>query len=75
VQATAVLLDDIDARAAARRLGLQAIGTVAILERAAEKGLIGLPSAIEKLRRTSFFISPEILDAALERDRQRRSSS
>jgi len=71
-KAAAVLMDDMDGRAAARRLGLLPIFTVAILERAAEKGLLDLPSAFVRLRQTSFFISEEILDAALERDRQRR---
>ena len=48
------------------------IFTVAILELAAEKRLIELPTAIAKLQETSFFVSQEILDAALERDKQRR---
>ena len=65
-------MDDTDGRAAARQLGLVAIFTVALLERAAEKGLLDLPSSIARLRQTSFFISPDILDAALERDRQRK---
>ena len=74
-KADAILIDDMDGRAAARRLGIPIIFTVATLELAAEKGLIDLPSAIGKLRQTSFFISKEILDAALERDRQRREKA
>ena len=70
-KAAAVLMDDRDGRAAARRLGLLPIYTVALLELAAEKGLLELPPAIAKLKQTSFFVSQEILDAALERDRQR----
>ena len=73
-KANALLMDDMDGRAAARRLGLSPIFTVAILELAAEKGLIALPAVITKLRQTSFFISQGILDAALERDRQRREN-
>jgi predicted nucleic acid-binding protein len=42
----AVLMDDMDGRAAARRLGLVPIFTVALLERAAERGLLDLPSAV-----------------------------
>lgn len=71
-KAAAILMDDMDARAAARRLGLSPVFTVALLELAAEKGLLDLPSAIAKLRETSFFISNAILDAALERDSERR---
>lgn len=69
---TTILMDDMDGRIAARRLGLFPVFTVAILELAAEKGLIDLPSIISKLRETSFFISQGILDAAIDRDRQRR---
>ena len=72
--ADAVLMDDMDGRSAARRLGIPAIFTVAILELAAEKGFLDLPTAIAKLRQTSFFISQEILNAALERDKQRREN-
>jgi predicted nucleic acid-binding protein len=65
-------MDDMDGRAAARRLGIPAIFTVAILELAAEKEFLELPVAIEKLKQTSIFISPAILNAALERDKARR---
>jgi predicted nucleic acid-binding protein len=71
-RADAVLMDDMDGRAAARRLGIPAIFTVAILELAAEKEFLELPVAIEKLKQTSIFISPAILNAALERDKARR---
>ena len=71
-KAAAVLMDDMDGRAATRRLGLSSIFTIAILELAAEKGLVELPAALAKLQLTSFFVSQEILDAALERDRARR---
>lgn len=69
-QCPAILMDDMDGRAAARRLGISTVFTVAILERAAEKGLIDLPTVITRLKATSFFISHEILNAALERDRE-----
>jgi predicted nucleic acid-binding protein len=68
-----VLMDDLDGRAAARLLGLMAIGTIGVLERMVELEIIELPAAITKLRQTNFFISPELLDAALERDRRRRT--
>jgi predicted nucleic acid-binding protein len=68
---SAVLIDDLDGRDAARRLGLSAIGTIGVLERMAELGMIELPAAITKLRQTNFFMSPALLDAALERDRHR----
>ncbi|MGA2173938.1 MAG: DUF3368 domain-containing protein [Verrucomicrobiota bacterium] len=72
--ASAVLMDDLDGRAAARRLGLTVIGTIGVLERMSELKLIDLPTTITKLRRTNCFVSAGLLDAALERDRQRRAS-
>jgi predicted nucleic acid-binding protein len=48
------LMDDINGRAAADRLGITAIFTVAILELAAEKELIELPTAIAKLQKVPF---------------------
>jgi predicted nucleic acid-binding protein len=45
-RADAVLMDDMDGRAAARQLGIQTIYTIAILELAAEKHLVDLPTAI-----------------------------
>ena len=70
---SAILMDDLDGRAAARRLGLMPIGTVGGLERMAELGMIELPAATAKLRATNFFISPGLLNDALERDRRRRA--
>jgi len=70
----ALLMDDMDGRAAARRLGLTVVGTVGILERMAEMRLIELSTTITKLQGTNFFVSSELLNAALERDRHRRKS-
>jgi predicted nucleic acid-binding protein len=66
-----VLMDDMDGRNAAKQLGLVAVGTIGILELASERGLIQLPKAVAELRQTNFFISPRILDEALERNRGR----
>jgi predicted nucleic acid-binding protein len=74
-KAAAVLMDDTDGRAAAVRLGLVPIYTVALLERSAEKGYLDLPDTIARLRQTNFFIAPEILDAALKRDLLRREGT
>jgi predicted nucleic acid-binding protein len=68
-----VLMDDLDGRATARQLGLAVIGTIGILEKMAEAGSIDLPATVAKLKRTSFFVSLDLLDAALARDRQRRA--
>jgi len=70
----AVLMDDLNGRAAARQLGLAVIGTIGVLERMAETELIDLPATVGKLQRTNFFVSPDLLIAALERDRQRHAT-
>jgi len=72
-KAAGVLMDDLDGRKAARRLGLSVAGTVGLLERAAEAGWIKLPEAVARLRQTNFFIAPEVLNQVLERDRSRRA--
>ena len=74
-KAAGVLMDDRDGRKAARQLGLTVVSTLGLLELSAEKQLIKLPDAIAQLRQTNFFISPEILDQALERDRLRREQT
>jgi predicted nucleic acid-binding protein len=74
IKAAGVLMDDLDGRAEARRHGLVVIGTIGILERAAEKRLIELPDTLAKLQKTNFFVAEELLVAALARDRQRRQT-
>src|SRR6185436_15827637 len=74
-KADGVLMDDLDGRAAARQLGLLVIGTIGLLERAAEKGLIELPKALAQLRQTNIFISDSLFNDALERERQRIEKS
>ena len=67
-----LLVDDLKARRVARRLGLAITGTIGILESAAERRLIDLPTALDRLRRTDFSISEDLLRAALRRDAYRR---
>ena len=70
-KAAGVLMDDMDGRLAARRLGLMVIGTIGLLERAAELRLLDLPQAIARLRLTNMFVSEEVLEAALARALER----
>ena len=74
LKADAVLIDDRDGTQEVRNQSLLAIGTVNILERAAEMNLLDLPETVERLRQTSFRLPPiEIVDAMLERDRKRKA--
>jgi predicted nucleic acid-binding protein len=76
LEADAVLIDDGNGTQEARKQNLIVLGTVNVLERAADKNLLHLPDAIDRLRQTSFRLPPlEIVHAMLERDRQRKSKS
>lgn len=71
LSADAILIDDRDGRRAARARGLAVIGTIGVLERAADSGLISLADAFDRLRRTDFRISSRLLAARLA-EHQRR---
>jgi predicted nucleic acid-binding protein len=75
VRADAILLDEKAGRRIAVREGLNVIGTLGILERAAEIGLLQLAEAIERLGGTDYHIDPGFIAQALERDAQRRASN
>jgi predicted nucleic acid-binding protein len=71
--ADALLADDADAIKEAQRLNLPTIRLFTILESAAELELLDLPSAIARMRQTTFRLPPNaIIDAILERDRLRK---
>jgi predicted nucleic acid-binding protein len=65
-------VDDRLARRIAVQRGLRITGTVGILEIAAHRGLLDLPSALQKLRQTNFRIDADVIRHALERDASRR---
>jgi predicted nucleic acid-binding protein len=53
LRAAAVLMDDRAARHAAAQCGLQVIGTLGLLEFAAEREWIDLPQVLERLQQTN----------------------
>jgi predicted nucleic acid-binding protein len=65
-----ILIDDHAGRNAARSLGMQPIGTLAIMERASEKGFLEIGLAIEKLRNTNFYFDPGLMEDILRRSRK-----
>lgn len=73
VKADLVLIDDGDARKAAAMRGLAVIGLLGILERADERQLLSLVDAVASLP-DDYRIDPAIVEAALERRRQREGS-
>jgi predicted nucleic acid-binding protein len=67
-----LLIDEGKGRRVANRLELRIIGTLGILELAAMSGLLDLPSALERLRRTTFYVAPSLLRTLLDRDAERK---
>jgi predicted nucleic acid-binding protein len=72
LHADLVLMDDEDGRIEAERRALTVIGTLGVLERAAERGLLDLPSALTRLRATNFFVDDALIQEALARDAARK---
>lgn len=60
-------MDDRGGVTVARGKGFAVTGTLGILDLAAERGLIRLNEALERLKITSFRCRPEIMDALLAR--------
>lgn len=67
-----ILMDDRRGAIEARRRGLQIIGTLAVLDTAAEAGLIDLPQMLVRLRSTSFRSPTWLMARMLEQDALRR---
>lgn len=68
LKADAILLDEEKPRKQATRLGLRVIGTIGVLEQAANRGFVtDLKAVHDRLRATDFFVSEEILEDSLAR--------
>jgi predicted nucleic acid-binding protein len=71
--ATLLLTDDRQARRVAAGLGLATMGTLGLLEVGAQRGIVSLSAALQKLRATSCFLTEELIESALQRDRDRKT--
>jgi len=71
LQADLLILDDRDARVEASRRNLVVIGTLRVLEDAAQLGLVDLPRALQRLQQTTFRASAYLVRALLDRDAER----
>jgi predicted nucleic acid-binding protein len=76
LQADLLLIDDRNGRFEATRRKIAVVGTLGILDKAAERGWLDLPEALARLQQTSFRASDELIHSLLERDakRNRRDS-
>jgi predicted nucleic acid-binding protein len=75
VQATLLLMDDLEGREEAPRRAVSVMGTLRVLELAAERGLLDLPTALTKLLTTSFYMPATIVREILARDAARKEQS
>lgn len=67
-----VLIDEWAARAIARGRGLHVVGTLGVLDQAAERGLIDLKQIFDRLLQTTFRVERQIIDQLIERDAERK---
>lgn len=74
LSADAVLIDERDGRREAERRGLPVLGTLRVLADAAEHGLADLGAAFDRLRRTNFRASEQLLQSLLARHAARRKT-
>ena len=74
LHADLVLIDEKKGFAEAGKRALRVAGTLFVLEAAAERDLIELPIALDKLRQTSFRIAEIFLTQALQRDAARKAT-
>jgi len=72
LKADLLIMDDRDARIEASRRNLTVVGTLRVLEDAAQLGLVDLPHGLRQLQQTTFRASAKLLQAVLDRDEVRR---
>ena len=67
LKADLMLIDDQKARKLAKARGLEAAGTLGVLEAASKKGLIDLKEAFVRLQATTFQVDHKLLESILAR--------
>jgi predicted nucleic acid-binding protein len=72
VGADVLLIDEEDGRQVARSRALTVTGTLGVLERAAERGLLDLPRTLSQLLTTTFRVRDELIQAMLAREAARK---
>lgn len=72
LNADVLLNDERRGREIALRRNLPVVGTLGLLERAAEKGLLDFAETLQKLKATGFFVAPALENDFLELDKRRK---
>ncbi len=75
LHADLLLIDDGKGRDIALGQGLRRMGTVGVLEQAALRGLVDLPTVMARLLQTNFRIASVIIRDALARDAARKAAA
>jgi predicted nucleic acid-binding protein len=74
-QAPLLMTDDRDAYNAAVARGIAVTRTLRVLEMAAERGLLDLPSIMTQLRAAGFYMPEDVVDEMLTRDATRKAAA
>jgi predicted nucleic acid-binding protein len=72
IQADRILIDEEKGRKEATQRHLQVIGTVGVLEAAAERCLVDLEQTFDRVKQTNFWVSPKFLNERLALFRSRQ---
>jgi predicted nucleic acid-binding protein len=72
LRADLLLMDDWEGRREAERRALRVTGTLGVLERAAERGLLDLPAVLARLQATNFYLPATLIRDLLARDAGRK---
>jgi predicted nucleic acid-binding protein len=68
-----ILIDDRKGAAVALQKGFQITGTLGLLTRSAQRGILDLPDALARLKRTNFHYRQELFDDLLKKHAERRN--
>ena len=72
MRADLLLMDDRRARREAESRGIAVIGTLNVLQAAAQRDLLVFPSAVVAVQKTHFYLSDKIINHALREDAERK---
>ncbi len=66
LNATRLIVDDLQGRQEAQRRGLRVTGTLGVLGEAASLGLLNIADALNRLQATNFYVAPDVVDRILK---------